>query len=180
MLFLSHPGDHDWPWPFEAEQHIFIGQNWLELRLIAKNTHSAAVPLAFGIHPYFNSKNASLRFEAADFYPSGADNLPLEGHQIGAGNQFEHGRAVSEVDVDNLYGRWLGIARIDWEGERLALEITSDLPHAVVYTPVETDFFCFEPVPHINNAINRSDGDMPVIEPDENFVATIRFCGIPA
>jgi len=61
-----------------------------------------------------------------------------------------------------------------------ALEIDSDLPHAVVYTPADEDYFCFEPVPHINNALNRADGDMPIIAPGDSYTASITFRAVPA
>jgi galactose mutarotase-like enzyme len=73
--------------------------------------------------------------------------------------------------------RWDGRARIAWEGRPLELLITSDLPAAVVYIPKGEDRFCFEPVPHCNNALNREDADppMPVVAPGEEFTAVIRF-----
>jgi aldose 1-epimerase len=41
----------------------------------------------------------------------------------------------------------------------------------------DIDGFCFEPVPHVNNAINRRDPDhgMPVIAPGKSFSSSIFF-----
>jgi aldose 1-epimerase len=48
---------------------------------------------------------------------------------------------------------------------------------AVVCIRSDVDGFCFEPVPHVNDAINRRDGDyaMPIIEPGKRFAASIVF-----
>jgi aldose 1-epimerase len=58
------------------------------------------------------------------------------------------------------------------------LQITSSLSNAVLYTPTGADFFCFEPVPNINNALNRADCAMPAIEPGSAFEGHIRFTAI--
>jgi galactose mutarotase-like enzyme len=41
----------------------------------------------------------------------------------------------------------------------------------------DIDGFCFEPVAHINDALNRPGNDhaMPLIGPGQSFTATIRF-----
>jgi galactose mutarotase-like enzyme len=49
-----------------------------------------------------------------------------------------------------------------------------------VYIRPDLDAFCFEPVAHINNALNRHDREsaMPVVAPGESFEASIRFRAI--
>jgi len=59
------------------------------------------------------------------------------------------------LDLDNCYDGWSGPARI--RDERLSLRMTSSLQHAVVYTPPNRDFFCVEPVSHVNNALGSDD-----------------------
>ena len=39
----------------------------------------------------------------------------------------------------------------------MSLRLTSSLNHAVVYTPRERDFFCVEPVSHVNNALGSDE-----------------------
>ena len=62
---------------------------------------------------------------------------------------------VAVLDLDNCFDGWSGPARI--RDEKLSLRLTSSLTHAVVYTPPQRDFFCVEPVSHVNNAIRSSD-----------------------
>ena len=70
----------------------------------------------------------------------GGESLTVESHLL-------------DVDED-LYGARAEVrflARI--RDERLSLRLTSSLNHAVVYTPRERDYFCVEPVSHVNNAL---------------------------
>jgi galactose mutarotase-like enzyme len=43
--------------------------------------------------------------------------------------------------------------------------------------PDGADGFCFEPVPHINNALNLVDREpaMPIVAPGKAFNASVRF-----
>ena len=177
-LYLAHKGDNDWPWPFHAKQEVSVGPDSLRLKLSIRNTAERNLPMGFGHHPYFDSAGASLRFDAASFYGASEDGLPGEPEQQTSNTSFGGGREIRDSHFDNLYGAWSGNALIEWMGRAYALEIISDLPHAVLYTPSNEDYFCFEPVPHINNALNRSDGDMPIIAPGESYTASITFRAI--
>ena len=84
-------------------------------------------------------------------------------------------------DIDHCYAGWDGQACISWDGRPMMLNIISDMAAAVVYVPKGGDAFCFEPVPHINNALNRPDDilPMPTIAPGESFTATIQLRAVP-
>jgi aldose 1-epimerase len=172
---LDFAGDGRWPWPFRALQKVEVGPNSLKLSLTATNLADEPAPLAFGHHPYFDAAGAQLMFVAERFYPTAEHDLPAKAESPLGDKDFASLRSVGGGLIDNLYGNWSGSARIIWAGRPYALEITSTLPHAVLYTPPDEDFFCFEPVPHITNALNRPDGDMPVIAPGESFTASIHL-----
>lgn len=178
-LSIVHNPDAEWLWPFAAEQTFRVEANSLSVELSALNLAEKPVPLAFGHHPYFASDAARLAFKASAFLPTGERNLPAAQCAIEPAYDFSDGLAVSDVELDNQFAEWAGEASISWEDRPLGLRIISDLPHAVVFTPSAADFFCFEPVPHLTNALNRSDGDMPVIRPGDRFTASIRFEAIP-
>jgi aldose 1-epimerase len=181
-LSLHHDGDARWPWPFAAVQRYSLTNDTLEMKLSATNLADHPVPLAFGHHPYFDQKGAHLHFSAAHVLMCGDDLLPTHAQAIEGLFDFHRDRSVQGLDIDNCYTGWGGKARIMWADLPLALEIESDLPAAVVYIPAGGDSFCFEPVPHLNNALNRS-GDlpaMPVIAPGESFSAQIRLSAVEA
>lgn len=177
-----HAGDAHWPWPFIAAQNVRVGNGVLEIKLSAVNMANEAAPLAFGHHPYFDQEGARLSFGAQQVWLSGADALPTEAIAPDGLLDFSNGGAVAARNIDHCYAGWDGKARVDWAGRPLALEITSDMPATVVYIPDGGDAFCFEPVPHINNALNRP-GDlpaMPIIAPGDGFHAMIRFVAVHA
>jgi aldose 1-epimerase len=179
LLRLQFSGDPNWPWPFLAEQEIQIGKKGLILNLSVTNLADESVPLSFGHHPYFDASGATLQFKARQFFPNTKNALPAEPITPTGIVNFSSVKLVTGAPIDNLYGGWDGFARIVWQGRFYALEIVSSLPHAVLYTPPDADYFCFEPVPHLTNALNRVDGDIPVIAPGERSVAQIEFQPVP-
>ncbi len=176
-LTLDHKGDPRWPWAFSARQILTVKEEGLTIAMSAQNNASEAAPLGFGHHPYFDQQGASLWFNAKRVWMNDDDRLPT-GSEIPSGMfDFSREGALGGRAVDHCFAGWNGKARIAWEGRPLGLLITSDLPAAVVYIPEGEDRFCFEPVPHSNNALNCTNADppMPVVAPGGKFKAVIRF-----
>ncbi len=182
VLSLDHSSDERWPWAFRAEQRISVAGDRLSLHLSATNLADRPVPLAFGHHPYFDSAGAVLQFDARQVWQNGADMLPTRLADIADGLDFSTAAAVAGRTVDHCYSEWEGSARIVWQDRSRALHIASDLPAATVYIPPNSDFFCFEPVPHSNDALNRADAApaMPALAPGAAFTAQITFQAVPA
>jgi len=183
-LGYRHLADANWPWAFTAEQTMSLTETALTLTLRTRNDHGAPVPLAFGHHPYFDAAGAYLKFSAQGVWMSGADALPTEIAVPTGDFDFLSGAAVDGRAVDHCYTGWAGSTRINWAGRRYALELTASptLPAAVIYIPKGGDAFCFEPVPHINNALNLPGHEpaMPVIAPGAWFEAKILMRAVTA
>jgi aldose 1-epimerase len=179
LLSLRHRPDAAWPWAFDARQRITLTDDLLILEFDVMNVESQPVPLAFGHHPYFPRDGARLTFHAQGVWLTGDDGLPCELVQPAGQFDFSKGSAVENADIDHCFTGWNGLAIIAWPDRPQALGITAsrELSSAVVYIRRKRDAFCFEPVAHINNALNRGDSEsaMPVIEPGESFEASIRF-----
>jgi aldose 1-epimerase len=179
VLTLSHQGDANWPWAFEASQHITIAERTLTLHLSAVNLAAHPAPLAFGHHPYFPQAHATLAFRAHGVWLMGDDGLPSEVVKPGTKFDYSHARAVEGQDLDHCFTGCSGPAYIEWAGQPLALEIkrSRELTCAVVYIRSGAHAFCFEPVPHINNALNLPGQEpaMPIVAPGESFHASIRL-----
>lgn len=182
ILSLQHNPDDCWPWPFEAGQEIILDHGTLHIRSYAVNLSDRAVPLAFGHHPYFDRQGASLQFAASSVLMNGNDALPQSPCPPFSQYDFSQQASVAEREVDHCYSGWDGTARISWASRSIALEISSDLEAAVVYIPRDGDAFCFEPVPHANNAINRRDlsPQMPIVEPGGRFESTLLLRAVSA
>lgn len=182
VLRYAHRPDASWPWAFDARQSITLTDDLLILEFDAVNLASQPVPLAFGFHPYFPRSGARLTFHAQGMWQVGDDALPCELIPPTGPFDFSKGAAVENADIDHCFTGWNGLAIIAWPDKPQALGITAsrELSSAVVYIRRELDAFCFEPVAHINNALNRSDREtaMPVIAPGESFEASIRLRAI--
>ena len=147
-LALSHRADADWPFDFEAEQHLTLEPQafGLELRL----THAGQdglMPAGLGWHPYFCKRpGARLQFAARGRWAMGPDQLPT-GHCDGGGIDG----MLDVQDVDHCFEGWDGEVR--WQDDQLRLMLRSDLDRLVVFTSPQRPFVAIEPVSHVNNAL---------------------------
>jgi aldose 1-epimerase len=178
-LLLNYRPCVAWPFAFEARQRITLGDRLLTIEMSARNLAERAVPLAFGHHPYFPRGGACLKFRAQDVWLNGDDGLPSLRVKPFGKFDYADGMPITRGDIDHCFTGWDGIAEIFWPDRHVGLQIeaTGSLPCAVVCIRSDLDAFCFEPVPHINDALNRKDSGhaMPVIAPGQSFTATIRF-----
>jgi aldose 1-epimerase len=180
QLMLEHAADAHWPWPFVARQRFIVSGGRLRIDLAATNCATQPAPLGFGHHPYFDAVGASLRFRARHVLTNAPDGLPVAAEQPAGPFDFSAAAPVVGRTIDHCYSGWDGVAHISWAGRALALELRADLPAAVVYIPDGAAAFCFEPVPHVTNALNRPDltPPMPIIQPNAEFAASIGFSAI--
>jgi aldose 1-epimerase len=173
-LFYVHDANADWPWSFSAIQKLTVTSDSLRLELAATNIGDQPAPLAFGHHPYFDSDGATLQFHAGSVLLSDDQSLPTVPTAPVGDHDF---RAA----VDHCYTGWDGTCEIEWDGRPMKLQIRSDMKAAVVFIPKDGLSFCFEPVPHINNALNRTDGPgLSPVAPGDTWRSFIHMCATPA
>jgi aldose 1-epimerase len=179
ILSYEHFGNEDWPWRFKASQTFRLLEDALSLTLHVCNLEDEPTPLAFGLHPYFNSAGAKLKFYAKHIWQNGADFLPSHKLEPQGDFDFMNLSAVQGRTVDHCFSGCDGTACIEWGNLPLALNITSKpaMQAAVVYIPSGQDYFCFEPVPHINNALNLPSElpTMPILGAKESYETEIYF-----
>jgi aldose 1-epimerase len=180
-LTMEHEGDEHWPFAFSASQSFELYDGTLEITSTAINRCDQPAPLGFGHHHYFDQQGASLRFNAEAVLMNAQNALPQDAVVPDGQFDFGEGGAVFGRDIDHCYANWDGHAEIRWESRPLALSIRANLGAAVVYIPAGGDAFCFEPVPHVNNALNRPDLSpaMPVIQPGAAFMSKIALLTVP-
>ena len=151
VLELEHKADDDWPFAFTARQYFSLSAESFSVRLQFTNIAELEAPVGLGWHPYFPKRQRSrLHIELSDRWEADATLLPTRKvAQPGIDSDLSH------LDFDNCFEGWRGPARI--RDERFSLQLTSSLPYLVVYTPPDRDYFCVEPVSHVNNAIHMAD-----------------------
>lgn len=176
-----HTADQ-WPWDFTAEQDITLRGSGLSLRLSIRNDSDSPMPAGLGPHPYFPDKAAAqLQFAADGVWQSGDDDLPVRWTEYPPAWDFTRGRDLSDMRVDNCFTGFNGQARIAWSDKRYGVVIAAEggLDFAVVYVPAQAPYFCFEPISHMNDAVNfaptLAGTGLRVLAPGERLSLTTRF-----
>ena len=169
-LRLAHPGDADWPFAFEALQYFSLTPQSLVVQMVITNKADIPQPVGAGWHPYFPKRSRSrLHVECSDRWDPDPQQLPVRKvAQPGIDADIAH------LDFDNGFEGWRGAARI--RDEKFTLEMRSNLPYLVVYTPPQKDYFCVEPVSHVGNAIHMADPaahGLRTLAPGESFEASM-------
>jgi len=172
VLELRHPGDADWPFAFTARQYLALDAASFSARLQLSNDADVEQPVGVGWHPYFVKRPRSrMHVELSHRWDADATLLPTR-------KVAQHGidSDLSHLDYDNCFEGWRGPARI--RDERFSLQLASSLAYLVVYTPRERDYFCVEPVSHVNNAIHMAEPaahGLVALAPGATFDAWLRL-----
>lgn len=177
LCCVQSPDAH-WPFAFDVRQRFELDDKGLTVRLSFTNTDRRAQPVGLGWHPYFPKRSRSrLHIECAGRWENDpATHLPTV-HVAQRGIDAD----VRHLDFDHCFDGWQGTARI--RDEAMAVALSSSLRHVVVFTPPTRDYFCVEPVSHVNDAVHAPD---PVarglrdMAPDETFEAWMRIEAHPA
>ncbi len=182
LLSFSHEADC-WPYPYRATQRFQLDEDSLSITLELANLGDLPMPAGLGLHPYFPKPLGTTLTAELDGVWLGDDrHIPVERVPLPIGWDFPHGIALDEAVLDNNFTGWSGLAVIDWPSAetRLTVEATPPFRHAVIYVPAHQDYFCFEPVSHMTDAVNRaaageSGTGFAELAPGQVFGGTIRF-----
>ena len=172
VLKLSHGGDADWPFAFDASQYFTLAPDAMTVQMEFTNRADVAQPVGLGWHPYFPTRERSrLHIEVSERWDADASQLPVRKvAQPGIDSD------VSHLAYDNAFDGWRGPARI--RDEKFALSLTSSLSRLVVFTPQDRDYFCVEPVSHVSNAIHMADPSahgLMTLQPGETCSAWMKL-----
>ena len=173
-LAHSHSGDTAWPWSYHAEQQFTLAGATFAAALTVTNTSPTAMPAGLGFHPYFPCTGSTrLTAHATCLYLADDNMLPTAPAPAGLFGDWSRGAPVAGNSlIDNAYDGWDGTARIALGDVMLSLE-ASGAPAFHLYRPPGADFFCFEPISHLPDAINR--GGMPLLGPGDSLKLEMRL-----
>lgn len=171
---------------YRARQEITLAADGLRVALHLENTGSRAMPAGLGLHPYMSRRPGTLlTTEVAGHWIADASNIPIRREAIGPDLDMRGGKPVAEIEIDGCFFGWSRHARIEWPDPGLSLTIDADplFGHVVIYVPAGTDFFCVEPVSHVNDGFNRlamgeTDTGVQVLEPGQTLAGEVRFAVI--
>jgi aldose 1-epimerase len=179
LLFEHSAGE--WPWNYEARQHVALDQSGLSVRLSCLNASAQPMPCGLGQHPYFPC-GPDTRLDTLVTHAWEIDEQVLPVAKAPAEGRFNlRDRAVCGQGLDHGFGGWEGQARIrdpDWPAE---LVLSSPTAHFFqLYSPEEGGLFVAEPVTHANAAHNAPESAWPglglrVLDPGEEMSLVMRI-----
>lgn len=151
VLRYVHTPDADWPYAFEALQHINLTPNALGVQLVFTNTDAQVQPVGLGWWPSFPKRARSrLHIELAQRWEVDVTRLPIRKlAQPGIDGD------VSHLDFDHAFEGWTGPARI--RDERFSLQLRSSSPYLVLRSHPDDEAFSIAPCTHVPNAIHMAD-----------------------
>lgn len=148
------------PYTYSAAQYFVLSDESLRVTLTVENRGTESLPYGIGFHSYFPRRAALLQFSAKERWGEGAGHLPTKPEPPMGEVDFSMARALPAAWQNNVYGGWDQRALIHWPERGLSLKIKADpvFSALMLYAPAPTeDFFCFEPMSHLPDAVNRAD-----------------------
>ena len=160
ILKYSHvPGN--WPWPYRSRQMIELGEEGLRMALSVVNLGDSPMPAGLGFHPFLpcNAATVYRGLHRAE-WQTDAECIPVTCDRHPDAFDWWDGKPVQSRHVDTAYADREGPLWVVWpdRGVGLLIEPSADLGTTVVFVPPGGDFFCVEPVSHVTDAHNRSQG----------------------
>lgn len=151
VMRLTHQPDADWPYAFEAIEHVNLTPNALGIQLILTNTDAQAQPVGLGWWVRFPKRPRSrLHIETGQRWEADVTGLPIR-----RVNQPGIDGDVSHLDFDHAFEGWSGPARI--RDERFSLQLRAGTPYLVLQSHPDDDRFAIAPCSHVPNAIHMAD-----------------------
>lgn len=161
------------PFPHTLEIEASLWSDRLRIATTVRPTSGAAVPIAFGFHPYLRLPGVPRDRWQLTLPPRRHLLLDDRGIPTGAGRRHPATRsALADRGFDDGYD---GLAArstfsVAGGGRTLAVELESGYPAAQVFSPPGEAFICFEPMTAPTNAL-RSGAGLRHVAPGEAFTA---------
>jgi aldose 1-epimerase len=173
----------DWPFAYRARQHYGLSGDRLDVTITVTNEALEAMPVGFGLHPYFvRTPRTRLRARVRQFWKEDDDSMPTELVPVLDTIPLATGLNPDAVALDTNFLGFGGTAHIEWPEHDARLRLVTDGPFGclVVYTPPGQPFFCVEPATNCIDAFNlaaagRADTGMLVLDAGATVSGTVRF-----
>jgi aldose 1-epimerase len=175
--------DINFPFPFTMTMIHALEGNTYRTSIHLKNSGMSAMPVGFGIHPYFLRRDTtpSLQFQANAIYLTDSSNVPTKAAQsIPTRFDFSQAKPLNDFGVDHVYQGWNGKAALTWDDAVLHLEATDIFSHFVVFTGAPDQSIALEPITHATNAFNLAAQGIQntghrILEPQEELSGEIQM-----
>lgn len=147
----------DFAFPFRVRQNLVLDDAALTTTIEVANTGGAAIPVGFGLHPYFPvTDNTTLQFSAERFWLEGPGYLPTDPVSIPPELSFAAAQKAPSAWRNNCYAGWDGRATIGQPdfGFDLEIEAGSNFTDLVLFTAGDGQTFALEPQTNTIGAVS--------------------------
>jgi len=152
-------GSHNSLYQYKVEQEVSLDADSIVLNLSVTNRGDSSLPFGIGFHPFFpRTENTSLQAKSESWWINNENKIPTNKELIPDVTNFTNKNDLPQALIDNCYQNWDGKAVIEWPEDEMKVELVADevFNHFMLYTPTDSDFFCFEPMTHIPNGANHT------------------------
>ena len=171
------------PLDYRARQIFALHEDGLDAGLEVTNAGAGPMPAGIGLHPYFvRTPGVSLRARLDHVWLPDERKIPKQRASLPPAWDFARGLPLAPLDLDHCFGGWDGRLELHWPewDITLALEAAPALRHLVIYVPPAEDFFCVEPVSHVNDGFNLLERGVEgtgvrVLAPGETLGGAVRL-----
>jgi aldose 1-epimerase len=171
------------PFAYRARQHIRIEPLGAVLIAICiENRSERRMPFGLGLHPWFPcDDDTTLTAGAATVVEFGPGYRPLGAKPVDETTDWRRARRVSGGQNVANFLDWDGSAELSYpsRGYTLRIEASDTLRHALLWSPGDEGFVCFEPQSHVIGAISDPAGarlsPMALLGKGESFGGWMRL-----
>lgn len=184
VLAIESNKKHGYPWHYKGLQTYTLDGDTMTMRIDV--THLGDKPLPYGLawHPFqlrgADEGGPRLQFKADGYWQATADSVPTDYVKgLPKGWDFNTLTRLGHGKIDNNFSGWDGhmIMERDDINLRLVWETTepAGLELSILFRPENQAFFCFEPITHITDAINREGmPGMRVLKQGESMALEVK------
>jgi galactose mutarotase-like enzyme len=164
------------PFPHVLRQQVSLGEDGLTVATRLSPSGEAAVPIAFGYHPYLQL--AGLPRETWRLDLPAMRRLVLDERQVPSGEEEPFAGLAGPLDRDYDDG-FAGLGNgsrfaLEGGGRRIEVTFLVGYPYGQVFAPPGKDFVCVEPMTAPANALVSGDG-LRLVQPGQTFEAAFRI-----
>lgn len=182
-LELVHDAS-DWPWDYVARQDFSIKKDVFTHTLSVTNRSRSPMPAGLGLHPYFpRTSDCEVEYAVRGVWTGPVHGIPARREELPSYMDFSTRKVPGPEFIDHCFEGWTGQAELRWPDRGVGIRMGADdaARHLVTYFPCGEDFFCIEPVTHMNDAVNwpgdQSETGLRVLAPGESLSVTMTLTG---
>ena len=173
----------EWPYSYNAQQVFTLEDNALTITLSIVNTSNKPMPTGLGLHPYFSlTQETFIQCSVDKMWAVDDECMPTTLVSAPEEINTAEGLLVVGSNLDNVFTGFTGEATITWPEWRAKANITtsSNFNFMVIYSPEGQNYFCFEPVTHCTDAINKAtegvnNTGVTYLSPQETLSVSMRI-----